>query len=380
VGADAFVSDAYLFIDTDVYLLKESVENSLELLQTFEVVKPYTAIHDLTPEQTTQLLTSTPLTGDPHPRGQICLMGGAAFMTHAAYLKVGKWDENLEGWGCEDNVQTHKVEAFGLSCVQLHDEAYHLWHERKIWTDRDKEQYKRNLDYANRIVQLPLPQLKAMTKMKVFTRHLPQNQQLFEWCRSLTEPFEHIGLMGTTAQSYLEFLLGIKDRDWAINLDEDAFLFSVDRLIELQEYMEEQNFVYCGVRDGGETPMRFHNPSVTNPFFNIFNLGQIRKVPPDGTLRPDCCIELEPARFPQPYSFDMFEPFYPHFLWLRKNFKCLFLNTKVHTDNTSTVVYDHLERPLLIHTWFAREFTPQNLRFQQAYDFARASSSSECPR
>jgi hypothetical protein len=207
--------------------------------------------------------------------------------------------------------------------------------------------------------------------MKVFTRQA--NDLLYEWSSQLSVPLPRTALKNTSADGYIHSILR-EDNGWICNMDEDVFLFSVSRLLELRTFMEREKIDYCGMRDGGVTPMRQHNPSVCNPFFNVFGTSRIAGKFDEKLVRahraPAVAKTFESPVFASPYEYNMAEPFYPVFLWLRMNFKCLFLKPFVFADGISTILHDHMDRPLLIHTWYAREYKKSPARYMQAREYA----------
>ena len=215
-------------------------------------------------------------------------------------------------------------------------------------------------------------------RMPIFTRQ--QNDELYQLSCRTTEGFPRYAVKDAEGDAYIAGLLN-QPAGWVCNMDEDVFLYSQTRLLELKNYMEANGFDYCGMRDGGALPIRFHNPSVCNPFFNLFATSMI--APKYSTfvagefMRADIAKHLEPDDFPSPFKYDMAESYYPHFLWLRTHFKCLFLDAVTHFDGISTVLNDHLGRPLLLHTWFARKYSPNDLRYSAAFSHAERELKDE---
>ena len=103
---------------------------------------------------------------------------------------------------------------------------------------------------------------------------------LYERSEALqTLPYRRIKITGLNhwrnATDYLHLLFEI-DADWVINMDEDCFVFDSGRIEGILAHMRSNGFDFCGIPDGGACIHRFHNPLVTNPFFNIFNVARIR--------------------------------------------------------------------------------------------------------
>jgi len=178
------------------------------------------------------------------------------------------------------------------------------------------------------------------------------------------------------ALKYLLNLFNFND-DWVINIDDDAFVFDSQRILNLIEFMHENNYDYCGMPDGGIVNERRHNPIVPNAFFNIINVKNIKinrneiyqtKFTDDlkqyipSILKPDIL-----------YQWNTREQYYCLFFWLIKRYKCLFLNAYEHVDGMSTILQDHEGNDFLIHTWCARTYgvePRQTERINQAYEWA----------
>lgn len=197
-------------------------------------------------------------------------------------------------------------------------------------------------------------------KIAFFTRSM--NYSLYKLSRStISLPFKHHRLTYTTAQGYLEKILRY-DIDYAINIDEDAFVINNNALLRLLEYCIQEKIVNCGMRDGGVLSIRSGNPLVTNPFFNIIDVKTIKnsfsavKVSKFINNEIDYNVLL-PNEFPFKYKItNDYEPFYPFFIWLNANFKVLYLNVKEHEDKYSTILFNQNNQPILYHSWHSRSF------------------------
>ena len=197
--------------------------------------------------------------------------------------------------------------------------------------------------------------------IKIFTRSM--NPALYDRAMFFMDlPYPKVRLTQTTADGYFYKMLEDVDADIAINIDEDAFVFNLDALKQLIEFVIGNDYVNCGMRDGGVVDMRPYSPVVTNPYFNILNLKLIREY----FSEPEIRKIKEHSNFDSktysgsllkmPYEICMAEPYYPFFLWLSMNFKTLYLDAEEHSDNYSTTLKNHLGEPFLIHTWFSRHY------------------------
>lgn len=172
---------------------------------------------------------------------------------------------------------------------------------------------------------------------------------------------------------------------WGVILDEDAFVLSNDRLRDLISWAEHNGHAAVGVPDGGVIPRREHNPNALNLFFNVLDLEAIRRVwdveqckrwmnrggemtrawPPAALLKHDV-----------PYLFDDYEPYYCFYFWLADaGLSTGYLDARLHSDGLSAIVLDPSSEPLVIHTWYAREFDhpggPMRERILDVVEYAR---------
>jgi hypothetical protein len=149
-------------------------------------------------------------------------------------------------------------------------------------------------------------------------------------------------------------------------LDEDAFILDFERLCELVAWSARTGTACVGMSDGGIVPIRRHNPNALNPFFNIIDLQQVRRLwnvsecrshmftghtmrelwPPEHIITPGA-----------PYEFDDFETYYCFYFWLKAvGLKMAWLTGTTHEDGTATLLNDVSGRPFLLHTWYGRTF------------------------
>lgn len=166
------------------------------------------------------------------------------------------------------------------------------------------------------------------------------------------------------ASDYLHHVINTAD-EWAINIDDDAFIVDWEGIYRLIKYMKTNGIVYAGMPDGGVCPHRARSWVVCNPFFTIFNCKAIREYR-DKMGHPQWLINscgLQPdmeARKPEIvkgiYNHDTYEPFSGLFYWLFGWTNPLFLNAYGHNDGISSLLL-YEGKPIVYHSWYAREFT-----------------------
>jgi hypothetical protein len=228
------------------------------------------------------------------------------------------------------------------------------------------------------------------------------NDELYEMMLSLCpENWKFFKVKGSSAQSYLDFIFSYNfETKWVLNLDEDCFLINKESVSKLIGFMEDNNYDYCGVQDGGSIPVRIHNPLVSNPFFNLFNVEKINKLQRDYYSKKYDVNVIKSkysslVRFKHiKYDYDMYEPFYIHFFWLLENgLTPYFLEAQefsrekyfvfapvlriVPYFNSPTMIYDHEGMEIALHTWHSRFINYPNIRkrIMNCYNYARNSSN-----
>lgn len=188
------------------------------------------------------------------------------------------------------------------------------------------------------------------------------NYDLFQLSSSsVSLPYKRKRCTFTSADGYLYDHIVKSDADILINLDEDAFISDNTKLQNLIDFVVENEYVNCGMSDGGIVDIRKHNPLVTNPFFNILNIKEIRKkfnlneIEKNFSQHNPDFEKFTPFDLMRTqFAYDNYEPYNPFFVWLTVNFKTLFLDAEVHSDGISTVLKDHLGEPFLYHSWYSR--------------------------
>lgn len=180
-------------------------------------------------------------------------------------------------------------------------------------------------------------------RIKIFTRSfdLRLYRRSSALCEGLGYPL--VRLTDCSADGYFYRMLKESDCDIAINLDEDAFLVDPVVLKDLIRTVIEGGYANAGCPDGGTPAVpRGGDPRVTNPFFNILDLRQIRP-----TFQRSDMVRKDEDK----------EPYYPFFHWLADHFTTLYLPAERHPDGISTVLKDPGGRTLCLHAWFARFYS-----------------------
>ena len=181
-------------------------------------------------------------------------------------------------------------------------------------------------------------------RIKFFTRSF--DLRLYRYSKGLYEGlgFPVVRLTDCSADGYFYRMLEDKECDIAVNVDEDAFLTDPAVLMDLIRTVVEGGYANAGCPDGGADAAvpRSGDPRVTNPFFNVFDLRQIRP---------------EFDRKQMVRRDDDLEPYYPFFHWMADRFKTLYLPSETHPDGFTTILKDPSGRPFCQHSWLARFYS-----------------------
>lgn len=155
------------------------------------------------------------------------------------------------------------------------------------------------------------------------------------------------------ALDYLLFIINTFD-GWVVSADEDFFLLDESSIDSLIQTMDKNGFVYCGVPDGKVISHRNNSEFNVNPFFNIFNITEIKKKIKDFDSVKDQeyqkAIELKYGG-----KHNLVEPFAGFFYWLTLNFKGAIFTDVDSLDGTDTIIKLN-NKSFCIHSWYSRNY------------------------
>lgn len=175
------------------------------------------------------------------------------------------------------------------------------------------------------------------------------NKELYLLSKGLYEQagYPCVRLTDQTADGYFFAMLADEECDIAINVDEDCFITDLDAVLALAKRVEDEGWVNAGCSDAGAGVPRKGDATVTNPFFNVFNLHEIRKSWNAYRLIPELKKD----------ALKGIEPYYNFFHWMVRTFpdRTLYLDNTRHADTITTQLYCD-QQLLCLHTWFARLF------------------------
>jgi glycosyltransferase involved in cell wall biosynthesis len=161
VGLRWATTDIIVFGDSDLIMDPNKFIESLNLLNQYECVSPYSKVIDL--NQGESVMPFSSIMGiNREGRGGINLTGGIIFYRRDSILKISGWDQSFIGWGGEDDFQTHKTKMF-LSWKECEGNVYHLYHDRQ---PLNGDEYNRNLMILEKLVNIKKPELERYIQMQ----------------------------------------------------------------------------------------------------------------------------------------------------------------------------------------------------------------------
>lgn len=180
--------------------------------------------------------------------------------------------------------------------------------------------------------------------------------------------------------------------EWLVMADEDVVFKNPEGIFNLITFMEHNNFMVSGVRDGGVINHRNKNPYAINTFFSILNFNKVVKFFNSKEILKNQYIDED--EFTEDlgqlaFEFDrisLYEPYYCFYFWLRrKGVKILFLDAKMleeEKDKISNEVFLPDGTSLLIHTWYARSYgnnKKHTARINRILEKADSESNTKYP-
>ncbi|MBQ1709345.1 MAG: hypothetical protein II026_09800 [Bacteroidales bacterium] len=188
---------------------------------------------------------------------------------------------------------------------------------------------------------MPQPRIKIFTRSFDLRLYRLSKGLFRDWKDAEGNPIPCVRLTDQTADGYFYTMLRDKECDVAINVDEDAFIVNPQAVLDLVGTLLEGGYANIGCSDGDEATTG-RDKTVTNPFFNVFNLQLIRTRFDRKALVP---------------RLDDKEPYYPFFHWMADTFPTLYLPARRHADGITTIALDPQGRTLCLHTWFSRFYS-----------------------
>ena len=167
VGLKNSTTNAIVFGDSDLIMERQDFVNSLNLLNQYECVSPYSVVLDLDRQESflpieSMVQISRPGRGETDNQ-KINLCGGIVMYRRDAIYRIGGWSERFFGWGCEDNYQEYKTKGI-LTWNENKARCYHLFHSRGV---ADQNLYYRMLDIMNKLMSVSIEDTKRMVQSEI---------------------------------------------------------------------------------------------------------------------------------------------------------------------------------------------------------------------
>lgn len=171
------------------------------------------------------------------------------------------------------------------------------------------------------------------------------------------------GMFGFNSFVFMMESLKDKDIDWLVMIDEDAILLDFNVLLNLIEYMNNNNFLVSGMQDGGVISVRKQSPFAINTYFSVLNFKKLKEIWDLSDIIKNQFIKNNEFVMFNDFIKNEFnkgsllEDYYCIYFWiLRKGHKILYLNADKYflDDNTTNVLFNHDNHPLIFHTWYGR--------------------------
>lgn len=171
VGFTNASHDLLVFGDNDIILPLQAIKTSARWCNTCETISPYPtgSILDLSLDQTKFFLKTNVLKKEIyHTQSNTRIgpyAGGVIFMTRDAFNKVGGWEEQIKGWGGEDDHMTIKIEKIIQKKFELQSSyALHLYHRNNNLFNHptlhtENPHYQNNLRCIEQVKNTPTAQL-----------------------------------------------------------------------------------------------------------------------------------------------------------------------------------------------------------------------------
>jgi glycosyltransferase involved in cell wall biosynthesis len=159
VGWKNAKTDRIVFGDADLIMEDNELINSVNLLEQYECVNPYSSVIDLEELETKEYLDTINFESlksiqrsgrgeEDHQKVPMC--GGIIMFKKEALEKIEGWNEDFWGWGAEDDCMSIKCKLF-LRNENVKAKCYHLFHQKAPVV---REFYFRNLQIYNYFLNL----------------------------------------------------------------------------------------------------------------------------------------------------------------------------------------------------------------------------------
>jgi len=162
IAANKVNTDFICFHDSDIIIQKHIYTFCINFFKEFDVIKPYNRIVEMNDIESDKfILDNEYFLSTPLKTRESNISGGIMFINRKAFWKIGGWDEEITGWGGEDDIFDNKISK----CLKLKlfsSISLHLLHE-KIYL---KQGYHKNNHIVEKFIKLSKEQILKNAKLK----------------------------------------------------------------------------------------------------------------------------------------------------------------------------------------------------------------------
>lgn len=167
LGAKFSKNSKLFFTDSDIFFDFTKIEDEL-LNWDFDVMSPYSKIFDLNLIESNSLITNNKIVLDDLDlpfRKEICIAGGSFFISKEKYLKNGGFNEEFNSWGGEDDYFSIVLDKNSNNLKTFEQKAYHLFHDRDIYSTSTHQFYKSNVSILATLNYLNIKQINTLSSI-----------------------------------------------------------------------------------------------------------------------------------------------------------------------------------------------------------------------
>jgi GR25 family glycosyltransferase involved in LPS biosynthesis len=170
VAAKESLGKNLIFHDSDMFLKFNTYENSLKLLDEFDVVNPYNVLYDLNNIEIDQFINKEydfSVVNRKKEYTNSPISGGIFFIKKEKYWQLKGFDENCFGYGPEDKIFDDKIIKFNLKVNHLNDITIHIHHDRDWCVDNYYFFRERNDELFKEYQKMSVEDLKNKTNKMI---------------------------------------------------------------------------------------------------------------------------------------------------------------------------------------------------------------------
>lgn len=146
-----------VFADNDMILRKESLINSIKILDDCDAIRPYNGYAKYLTELQTKNYFKTRSMPDIKDIEKLVYInnfsGGVILFNKESFKRIGMFDERFEGWGGEDDemhIHLHNLHnSSKIKIITFDEPIIHLYHSRNVNDGNTQPNYNKNVSFIN---------------------------------------------------------------------------------------------------------------------------------------------------------------------------------------------------------------------------------------